>query len=46
MSRLRILPVLGPDCNPEKVSIPRVTYRHAAAPPELHDVTFVAPIVR
>ena len=30
MSRLRIL-LLGPDCNPEGVSIPFVTYSHAAA---------------
>ena len=30
MSRLRIL-VLGPDCNPEGISIPYVTYSHAAA---------------
>jgi glycosyltransferase involved in cell wall biosynthesis len=41
MSRLRIL-LLGPDCNPEKVSIPLVTYSHAAALAELHDVTLVA----
>jgi glycosyltransferase involved in cell wall biosynthesis len=41
MSRLRIL-VLGSDCNPEKVSIPFVTYSHAAALAELHDVTLVA----
>ena len=41
MSRLRIL-VLGPDCNPEKVSIPFVTYSHAAALAQLHDVTLVA----
>ena len=40
MSRLRIL-VLGPDCNPEGVSIPYVTYSHAAALAELHDVTLV-----
>ena len=40
MSRLRIL-VLGPDCNPETVSIPFVSYRHAAALAELHDVTLV-----
>ena len=36
MSRLRIL-VLGPDCNPEQVSIPLVTYSHAAALAQLHD---------
>jgi len=41
MSRLRIL-LLGPDCHPERVSIPRVTYCHAAALAELHDVTLVA----
>jgi glycosyltransferase involved in cell wall biosynthesis len=38
MSRLRIL-VLGPDCNPDQVSMPYVTYSHAAALAELHDVT-------
>lgn len=38
MSRLRIL-VLGPDCDPERVSIPFVTYSHVAALAELHDVT-------
>src|SRR5205807_8469575 len=41
MSRLHIL-LLGPDCNPEKVSIPFVTYSHAAALAQLHDVTLVA----
>jgi glycosyltransferase involved in cell wall biosynthesis len=41
MGRLRIL-LLGPDCSPEKVSIPFVTYCHAAALAELHDVTLVA----
>jgi glycosyltransferase involved in cell wall biosynthesis len=41
MSRLRIL-LLGPDCHPEKVSIPFVTYSHAAALAQLHDVTLVA----
>jgi glycosyltransferase involved in cell wall biosynthesis len=40
MSRLRIL-VLGPDCDPEAVSIPYVTYSHAAALAQLHDVTLV-----
>ena len=40
MSRLRIL-LLGPDCNPERVSIPFVTYSHAAALAQLHDVTLV-----
>ena len=38
MSRLRIL-VLAPDSNPEQVSIPFVTFSHAAALAELHDVT-------
>lgn len=41
MSRLRIL-LLGPECNPEEVSIPYVTYSHAAALAELNDVTLVA----
>lgn len=41
MSRLRIL-LLGPDCNPDQVSIPFVTYSHAAVLAELHDVTIVA----
>lgn len=41
MSRLRIL-LLGPHCNPEEVSIPLVTYSHAAALAQLHDVTLVA----
>ena len=40
MSRLRVL-LLGPDCNPEAVSIPFVTYSHAAALAQLHDVTLV-----
>ena len=40
MSRLRIL-VLAPDSNPEQVSIPYVTYSHAAALAQLHDVTLV-----
>ena len=39
--KLRIL-VLGPDCNPEVVSIPFVTYSHAAALAQIHDVTLVA----
>lgn len=38
MTRLRIL-VLGPNCHPERVSIPFVTYSHAAALAKLHDVT-------
>jgi glycosyltransferase involved in cell wall biosynthesis len=41
VDRLRVL-VLGPGCNPEQVSIPLVTYSHAAALAELHDVTLVA----
>lgn len=41
MGHLRVL-LLGPDCHPERVSIPRVTYCHAAALAELHDVTLVA----
>jgi len=41
VSRLRVL-LLGPDCNPETVSIPFVTYSHAAALAQLHDVTLVA----
>jgi glycosyltransferase involved in cell wall biosynthesis len=40
MSRLRIL-LLGPDSNPEAVSIPFVTYSNAAALAELHDVTLL-----
>jgi glycosyltransferase involved in cell wall biosynthesis len=40
MSRLRIL-LLVPDCNPEGVSMPYVTYSHAAALAQLHDVTLV-----
>ena len=40
MNRLRIL-VLGPDCDPESISIPFVSYRHAAALAQLHDVTLV-----
>ena len=41
MGRLRIL-LLGPDCNPKEVSIPFVTYSHAAALAQIHDVTLVA----
>ena len=40
MSRLRIL-VLAPGCNPEEVSMPYVTYSHAAALAQLHDVALV-----
>lgn len=35
---MRVL-VLGPDCNPEQVSMPMVTFLHAAALARLHDVT-------
>jgi glycosyltransferase involved in cell wall biosynthesis len=38
VSRLRVL-VLGPDCNPEQISMPYVTFSHAAALARLHDVT-------
>ena len=41
MKRLRVL-LLGPDCNPHRKSIPFVTFSHAAALSELHDVTLVA----
>jgi glycosyltransferase involved in cell wall biosynthesis len=41
MSRLRVL-ILGPDCDPERVSISFVTYCHAAELARLHDVTLVA----
>jgi glycosyltransferase involved in cell wall biosynthesis len=40
MSRLRVL-VLAPDSSPEALSIPYVTYSHAAALAQLHDVTLV-----
>src|SRR5271166_6245378 len=40
MTRLRIL-LLAPDCNPETVSIPFVSYCHAAALARIHDVTLV-----
>src|SRR5438067_11063873 len=40
MNRLRIL-VLAPGSNPEEVSMPYVTYSHAAAIAQLHDVTLV-----
>jgi len=40
MSRLRIL-LLAPDINPETISMPYVTYSHAAALAQLHDVTLV-----
>jgi glycosyltransferase involved in cell wall biosynthesis len=40
MSRLRIL-LLAPNCDPKDVSIPLVTYSHAAALAQLHDVALV-----
>jgi len=40
MSRLRIL-LLAPFCDPHGVSMPYVTYSHAAALAKLHDVTLV-----
>jgi glycosyltransferase involved in cell wall biosynthesis len=40
MSLLRIL-ILAPFCDPENVSMPYVTYSHAAALAQLHDVTLV-----
>jgi|SRR5215813_2119678 len=40
VNRLRVL-LLAPDTNPEQVSMPLVTYSHAAALAQLHDVTLV-----
>lgn len=40
MSRLRIL-LLAPSCDPDSISIPYVSYCHAAALAQLHDVTLV-----
>jgi glycosyltransferase involved in cell wall biosynthesis len=40
MNRLRIL-LLAPGCNPEETSMPYVTYSHAAALAQLHDVALV-----
>lgn len=40
MKRLRVL-LLAPESNPEGVSIPFVTYSHAAALAQLHDVEIV-----
>lgn len=40
LGRLRLL-ILAPDCNPEGISIPFVSYCHAAALAELHNVTLV-----
>lgn len=39
-SRLRVL-ILAPSCDPEGISIPFVSYSHAAALAKLHDVTLV-----
>jgi glycosyltransferase involved in cell wall biosynthesis len=41
MSRLRVL-LIGQGCNPERVSISLVSFYHAAALAQLHDVTIVA----
>ena len=41
MNRLRVL-LLAPDADPTRVSIPFVTYCHAAALAELHDERRVA----
>lgn len=41
MGRLRVL-VLGPECDPEAISIRFVSYSHAAALAKLNDVTLVA----
>src|SRR5438270_11458279 len=40
MNQLRVL-LLAPSCNPEDVSIPYVSYCHAAALAQLHEVTLV-----
>jgi len=40
LNRLRIL-LLAPFCDPDAVSMPYVTYSHAAALAQLHDVTLV-----
>jgi len=40
MSRLRIL-ILAPSCNPNGISIPYVSYAHAAALAKVHDVSLV-----
>jgi len=40
MNRLRVL-LLAPDCDPTRVSIPFVTYCHAAALAQIHDVSLV-----
>lgn len=41
MNRLRVL-LLGPDCDPEAISIRFVAYSHAAALAKIHDITLVA----
>lgn len=40
MSRLRVL-ILAPNCNPNGISIPFVSYSHAAALAKVHDVSLV-----
>jgi glycosyltransferase involved in cell wall biosynthesis len=40
VSRLKIL-LLAPSCDPEGISIPYVSYCHAAALAQLHDITLV-----
>lgn len=40
MNRLRVL-LLAPGCNPESVSIPFVSYCHAAALAQLNDITLI-----
>ena len=40
MNRLRIL-LLAPDCNPKRTSIPFVSYCHAAALAQIHEVALV-----
>src|ERR1700751_6124631 len=40
MILLRVL-ILAPSCDPEDISIPYVSYCHAAALAQLHDVTLV-----
>jgi len=40
INRLRIL-VLAPFCNPDRVSMPLISYLHASALAELHDVSLV-----
>jgi glycosyltransferase involved in cell wall biosynthesis len=40
MTRLRVL-ILAPSCDPEGISVPFVSYSHAAALARIHDVTLV-----